>query len=271
MASKKPKEEKALETRGETAMQSFEYGADDIGAGFEHQTKADTTIPFVILLQALSPIISIEERDGVKAGMYFNTVTEEVWNRETGFLFVPATTRNFYAEWTPRIEGKSKFQGHHEIDSDEVRDAIAGAASFGKNKTKDGNDLVETFYVYGVICSEDGHAMSMSAMAFSSTKIRPYKAWMTRLSQFAVEGKRVPLYAHLTRFTSLQQKNEKGAFFVPAISSADPRGIRYSLLTQDDERFMMAKACRKLVDSGDARINPEQQASQGSGETETPF
>lgn len=272
----KPKTAEATEaiaTTGTTAMVEYDYG-DDEGKGFEHQTKADTSIPFIVLFQALSPQV-VEGTE--KPGSFFNTVTEQIWTKDQGLLFVPATTRHYFAEWTPRDQGGG-FHGHHEIDEPMVLDSIKRSKKFGKYSTPDGNVLTETFYVYGIICSENGEPESMGVIAFWSTKIRSYKSWMSRLHQVRVNtasGKRrPPLYAHLTRITSVLKKNTDGnQFYVPVISTGDQRGIYESLIPPSDERFQMAKACAELVDSGDAKVDFSKQADAGdkaSGE-EVPF
>lgn len=260
MASTKKDIEKLPDAQ---ALVVHEYGEDE-GKGFEHQTKADTSIPFVVLLQGLSPQVA----DGKgKPGDFFNTVTEQVWSRDQGFLFVPATTRHVFTEWVPRDKGGG-YRGQHTPDDDVVMKAVKNAARFGKYQTDEGNQLTETFYVYGVISSEDGQAESMAIIAFWSTKIRPYKGWMTRLRQTAIvdaQGRRVrpPLYAHLSRITSTTQKNNEGTFSVPVISSGDPRGIVQSLLQPNDERFLMAKACMQLVDSDQAKVDYSQTKGEG--------
>lgn len=254
-------EEQNIAKIGTTALASIDYGEDAVvadgkeaGRGYEHQGKADVSIPFMNLLQSLSPIV-VEGK--AKPGDWFNTVTEELFGKDTGFLFVGGTTRRMFTEWTPRDKGGG-FRGQHEVESDVVTKAIKNSARFGKYLTDDGNTLNETFYVYGALCDER-QALTMAVIPFWSTKIRAYKAWMTRLRQATiVDGRgtkvRPPLYAHLSRVTSVQQKNEKGTFFVPTIVAAN-KTIVDSLLRPDDERFMMAKACMQLVDSGEAKVD----------------
>lgn len=249
-------EEQGVVVRDDNTMTMYDYG-EDAGKGFEDLGKSELSIPFVVLLQALSPIV-VEEK--AKAGQFFNTVTEQLWERDKGFLFVPSARRHYYAEWTPRTEGGG-FHGHHLPESAEVREAIKNAQKFGKNKTPDGHDLVETFYLYGVIVDEDLLPESYAAIAFSSTKIRPYKRWITKVSMFT-KGK-IPLYANLVRITSKQEENEKGKFYVPVFSAAK-ENLAASLLQKDSEPYIMGKQCAALIDSGDAVIDPNQQSAHGA-------
>lgn len=268
--AKKSESKEIEKTPESTALAVYDYGEDE-AKGFEHQTKSDTSIPIINLLQGLSPMV----KDGRgRPGDFFNTVTEHIWRREEGFLFVPATTRHVFVEWVPRKQGGG-YRGQHEPDSEIVLKAVKSAAKFGKYVTDDGNTLSETFYVYGVICGEDGAAESMAIAPFWSTKIRAYKGWMTRLRQTVIaggEGRRVrpPLYAHLTRIKSVETKNVEGEFYIPVISSGDARGITQSLLQPDDERFLMAKACMQLVDSGEAKVDFSKTKGDGDEEGDGP-
>lgn len=252
-----------------SAMVVHDYG-EDVDKGFEHQSKSDVTIPFMTLLQSNTPIVTAGERVEARPGCWWNTATDIIYPQKDGFLFVPSTTRHKFGKWTPRDKGGG-FHGHEDPESEVVQKAIKNAAKFGKYKTDDGIDLVETFYVHGVVCSEfvddskTGDPESMAMLAFSSTKIRAYKSWMTRVSQLLLStprGKvRPPLYAHLCRITSRQDKNEKGTFWVPVIQSAIDGSLVASLLPPSDERFLMAKQTMELIDSNAAKIDYSKQGA----------
>lgn len=278
MASKKDNEEKKTEIQktGPTAMAVHDYGEDAVGAtdvakGFEHQDKADMAIPFMKLCQPLTPVVA-EGR--AKMGDYMNTVTDEIfpanWSKETkigttGFYFVAGTTRHVFVEWVPRDAGGG-YRGQHNVEDPIVLKAIKESQKFGLYKTPEGNRLVETFYAYGAICDEHS-ALSMAVVAFESTRIKAYKAWMTRLRGVLIEqGTRKvkpPLYAHLTKFSSREMRADKNIWAVPTTVSAHPDGIIASLLSPDDERFQMAKACMMLVDAGEAKVDYSKQRDAG--------
>lgn len=270
MATKK--DEAIEKTQAPGALVEYEYGEDE-GKGYEHQSAADTRIPIISLCQDLSPAVKARKAN---VGDFVNTVTEQIWEGKNGFLFVPATTRHTVVEWVPRDKGGG-YRGQHALDSDIVLQAIEEHkknpdAGFGEWYTPDGNELVETFYVFGALCGEDGTAEGMVLVPFWSTKIRPYKGWMTRLRQTLItdaQGRRVrpPLYAHLTRIKSTMDRKGNNDFAIPVIESGDQRGIVQSLLRPDDERFMMAKACMQLVDSGDAKVDYSATRGEEGGET----
>lgn len=249
------------------ALVEYDYG-DDEGAGFEHQTAADVSIPFIILLQALTPSV-VERTDPMAmSGNMYNTVTERYYDRDKGFLFVPATTRHVYVKWVPRDKGGG-FRGHLMPEDPIVQKAIKDSLKFGKYTMTEGDELlqlVETFYVYGAICDENGGAEGMALIAFTSSKIKPYKKWITKLRDLRIprpNGKppiKPPLYGNLCRMTAFGTKNTKGQpYFNFAVGPGDPRGLTSSLLHGDDPRFLLAKACGELVDSGQAKVDFEKQ------------
>lgn len=269
----KDEETAIVKTEEPGALAVYDYG-EDAGSGFEHQTSADASIPFIVVLQALSPNVVERSHPMALPGNFYNTVTEQYYDRDKGFLFVPSTTRHMYGRWVPRDQGGG-FRGHVTPEDQEVQKAIKNSQKFGKYLNDDGLQLTETFYVYGAVCTEEGDADGMALIAFTSTKIKAYKKWMTRVRALRIpikgrEPVQPPLCANLTRFVAGAEKNTKGSFFVFSPQSGDPRGLMQSLLMPTDPRFQMAKACRELVDSGKAKVDFDKQEKPADGE-ETPF
>lgn len=252
---------------------AYDYGEDE-GAGYEGQSSADVLIPFLTVLQQLSP--QVEDIDAAKPGMLINTVTNDLFDGEAGVVFVPATTEHCYIEWVPRDEGGGGgqgFVGRHEIDSDVVKKA-RDTQEFGKYRTEAGNHLVETFYVYGVLVTPDG--IEPMVVAFSSTKIKPYKGWMTKARSIQIhlpDGRRItpPLFAHRFRITTIKQKNPKGTFhnFVVGFDGADASSAR---LSTDDEIYMAARSIKEMVQGGQAKADMSAGDGSEAGSSEdSPF
>ncbi len=247
----------------------FDYG-EDAGRGFENQTNDEKQVPFLALLQDLSPQVTGsdgKEYPGAKAGKLFNTVTEEVLGGDA--FFVPAHREHIYTEWRPRTQGGG-FVGRYAKDDPVVVEAVRTAKEFGKYKTPAGNELVETFYLYGVLCREDGD-LQPAVVAFTSTKIAVFKKWNTQVSLCTVpqpDGRRPrpPYFAHLVKISSVRQTSPKGTFFNLVLSPAKD-SIRASLLQTDDPRFLAARALADMVASGAAKAAENTQAA----EENTPF
>lgn len=225
---------------------------DFLGEGFENQTQDDIAIPFINLLQSMSPEVQDGGIDGAKPGMLINSVTQELYSE---IEFVPAFSKHVFVEWVPRDQGGG-IVATHNVDSELVR-KVRVEQEFGKYRTPEGNDLIETFYLFGV-ASEDGNPLGMAVIAFTSTKIKSYKAAMTRLRTFTIpqkDGRRVspPMYAHLLKLSTKTQKNSKGTFYVPALTPAIENDVSKSLLPTSDIHFQMARECYDLVKEGKAQ------------------
>ena len=251
-----------------TAMAEYGAYADYAGAGFENQTSDDYSIPFLQILQALSP--QLQENDSLRQGMILNTVTGEVWDGKKGIAFVPATTQHVYVEWKPRDAGGG-FVGIHEVNSDLVNHAKAASAEYGKYSTPDGNELIETFYVYGIALDDDGNA-SEAVLAFSSTKIKKYKGWMTKAKTIQIplpDGRRIPapLFAHRYRLKTVSEKNNKGPFFNWDAIAFDGENAQQARLLPDDPLFQSAVNIKSMIEQGKARAAYESQAP-GSADEE---
>lgn len=248
----------------------FDYGAD-ANSGYENQSSSDYQIPFLVLLQAMSPQCGDPEDGGVEGarpGMLFNSVTHEVFSGKDGVEFVPAYTEHLFLEWVPRDQGGG-IVGRHTPDSEIVARAKANS-DFGKYKTPSGNDLVEAFQIYGVLVGEDGDANGMAVISFTSTKIKVYKNIITKLRMFTIktsDGRKInpPLFAHKLRISSFKDRNSQGEFHNFVVNPAVDKDVRASLIDPTSSLFEEAKQCMEMVKSGIAQADYASQTHEGSG------
>jgi len=279
MSKKDEKEgrEVAAQEKG-GAVAQYDYG-DDEGSGFEQHTKDDYKLPFLAVLQGLSPQV-VDGMPGATPGKIFNTVTNAVYDGKAGIGFVPCFTHHCFGEWMPREKGGG-LVAIHETSSSVVKLAREKAeedgAAFGKLKTDADNDLIETFYVYGIAVHPNGEEQAV--VAFTSTKIKKYKGWMTMARNVVIvkpDKRKVnpPLFAHRYRLTTAKESNNKGEFFnfEVAFDGADASEAR---LAPDDPLYFAAKGCKQLVASGVAKADFSTQNSAagkgGASEEEIPY
>lgn len=252
------------------AVVAHNYG-EHAGAGLEGQDSSHLSIPFLNLLQALSPQLE-DENLSVKAGMLFNSVTNDAYDGKTGVEFVPAHIDHLITEWVPKEKGGG-WVGVHDLASDIVVHARETSEDRNKLRTTSGNDLVETFYMYGIVV-EDETPVGMAVIAFTSTKIKSYKAWNTKRQmfphrKFGIVGE-PPLFAHRIRLTSVKQKNAKGEFYNFVLTPAVGGDIGKSLLAPDSDCLVAAMQVRDMVKGGQARAAFET-ADNAVGESAPPF
>lgn len=275
MASKKKNELAKKGAAGALALPGGHDYGDDVGSGWENTGSKDFTIPFLAIIQAMSPQVQETEAEfnaDAKAGSLMNTASQELFDGKDGVEFVPCYTQHLFVEWKNRQTDGGGFIGIHNADSDVVRAAQKASTTFGKYlvPVEEGtdHDLVETFYIYGLVVRGD-EIVTPCMISFSSTKIKAYKGIMTPLRQ--VKGQ-PPLFAFKLRITTVAEKNTKGTFhnfkIVPANGSAVD-----SLIAPDHEFFLAGREFKKQVAEGNAKVNHSgAQAGEGSGgEKDAPF
>jgi hypothetical protein len=208
-----------LAERKSTAVgQVLDYG-DYAGSGLEGVTSDEMVIPFINVLQALSP--EVEEVEGAKAGMLFNKGTQELIPGDTGFLFLPVARQLAFVEWKPRKQGGGLI-GRHNEDADIVQSAKKACAERGEDprftllwtgKPEESHELRQTYYLYGYVLeqSEAGYdPIGQALLSFNGTKIKVYKNWLTPINMLK---NRPPLFAHPTRVGTFKDGNSKGEFY----------------------------------------------------------
>lgn len=264
MAGKRKKKDDAIAAPENTDLDTFDYG-DDAGSGHENIDQSHYQIPFLVLLQKISPQCE-DEDSGHKPGMIWNSVSEESVSGSDGLVFVPVKVDRKFVEWRPRDAGGG-FVGHHEPSSDLVKHAVATAERFGKNKTTDGNDLVETYYVYAVLENGDG-----VLIAFTSTKIKAYRRWISRLSKIRVgknRDQKPPLWAFRTRVTSAKRQNEQGTYYVFDLAFAEKDDAKSSLIAPDSDLFQAGKTFAAMIAKGAVEVNYDKAKESNKDEDES--
>ena len=261
--AKKPKDETAMEEAKPQSVVAAEAYAADAGAGFENQTQDDVAIPFLGILQSLSPQVAEKTVKGAEPGLLINTVTNELFEE---VIFVPAITQHLFVEWVPRDSGGG-FVGIHEVNSPVVSKAKEQAKlnnkGFNELVTPEGNELSETFYLFGIIVKDD--EFEPVVMAFTSAKIKVYKKWNTPISTFMLKtisgGKptkvKPPMYSHQVKVsTFLDTSSKKGNHHNFVLEPLNGE-IRNSLLAPDSAEYQAAKAVYESFQLGTAKVNYE--------------
>ncbi len=254
------KKQAVVETKNNAIVNASEY-AQYAGQGFENHTKDDYAVPFLGLLQTNSPLCTTHAT--ARAGMLVNTVTQDVYDGQKGIVFIPSATQHTVIEWKPDRGG---FVAMHDMGSELVQ-KVREEQEFGKWKTQTGNDLTETFSVYGICVHEDGTSEQM-IISFSSTKIKTYKRWMAKARTIQIplpDGKRInpPLFAHKYRITSLLEKNAKGSFFNFSIGF-DGEDAASCRLAPSSDLFQEAYAFAERIRSGEVKAAHDSQTGVGA-------
>lgn len=188
---------------------------DAAGAGNEEITQRDLMIPFLRLLQDLNP--QVKKRDeahvaGAESGMYYETVTQELWSGEDGILVIPCHYQFMVNEWVKRKHGGGFVASHPNM-----------AAAIENCVDSEKHDLVDTHQHAVLIQYEDG-SWGEAIFPLKSTGIKASKHLNSMVtgktdSFIDQDGEEqtyeLPRFHAIWRFTSMERSNEKGDFFVP--------------------------------------------------------
>jgi hypothetical protein len=245
-----------------TEVASFE---EDAGAGFENADADSFTIPYLIVLQSNSP--QIDEDDpkyitGAKAGMFMNTVTEELFDEVT---CVPVHYEHKMVEWVPRDAGGG-FRGQYDIDDPKVLDLERG--DDGKFILDNGNFMADTRYHFILVMKEDG-AFEPVVLSLTSTQIKKSKNWMTQMNNLKIKGSKgmftPATFSHKYTITSVGESNDKGNW----------KGWKFSMdsILAPEEMYMYAaaKEFRDAISKGAARAAQPMETEAGTGKEDVPF
>ena len=238
------------------------------GTGLEEASAGDYAIPFLRVLQSMSP--QLKKSDGqyiaeAQEGNFFNSVTNKVYDGDTGVLIIPCAYKKKYIEWIPREKGGGFVSDQH--DSAEL--AKCTKDDSGKFIMENGNQLVETAEYYSLIAEEDS-APEQVLLSLTSSQLRFSRRWNTMLNKATVntavgETVQAPMLAYTYRLTSIPQSNDQYSWMGLSVERAHPTSMSLAKIAME---FM--KAARQ----GEVNVQQEQESAVSNteeGEEEIPF
>lgn len=231
----------------------------DEGKGLEGADKESFAIPFLAVLQTKSPQVEDELVEGAKAGMFFNTITNELFKT---VKVIPCGFQRKYIQWGLREDGGG-FKGiHNPIDVDsgklETYTDDKGRLRFGDDQLKD------TRIHYLMVQSASG-AWAPAVLSLSSTQIKKSKRFMSLIQgvEFKTDtGKPFtpPSYANLFDITTVKEKNDMGSWF--GIEVVKDRRIQ----DNEAELYVKCKSFSEQVSAGTVKVaEPTDEDSKDDG------
>ena len=256
-----------------TAVAPVSDYADDLGSGFEDTTGEDLKVPLITAIQSNNPQVMpghAKYLAHAKPSMLLNTLTGETHDGAVGVEFIPVRRVRQFMEFVPRTQGGGVV-ARHDPNEPAVKRARAGKP-YGKIENfGDGNELVESVNVYGLLIDAQGK-VSEANVPFQSTNIDAYKTmYSIALAQRVPVGNGqtapLPLFAHRWRLRTTFAQNKKGQWFKLVLTPA-AETIEASRLAQTDPLYQRAKAFDKLIHAGRVTDNFDDAAKSdiGTGE-----
>lgn len=233
------------------------------GAGFEGTDQDSFALPFLQVLQKGSPMCDEDDAayvEGAKAGMLYNTVTQEMIDGKTGIEIIPCCFKRSYIQWGGRESDEGGFKGEFspvEIDAMVARGEVVEhegklykANAEGKVKEKKDDYFADTRSHYILIKAADG-TVSQAILSLASTQIKASKMLMMALSQRKMDtpaGKLTPpTFANIVKMTTQGQSNSKGSW----------SGVKFEItgLVTDEYTYKEALAFHNSFVSGEVKAD----------------
>lgn len=277
--AKKPEEKTAVAIPANSSLPAMPFDIDlghDAGAGMEGADKDSFAIPFLGVLQKISPQCDEAEAkyiEGAKGGQLFNTVTQQLYDGKEGVVFIPCAFQRRFLRWGPRGGENSGFKGeflpeavaemrqHGEVVEHEGR--LYFPLENGKVDEKKCDRLSDTRNHFGIVYDpETGSAMQV-LLSLGSTQIKKSKQLMAMLSAVKVQGPKglvtPPTWSNMVRITTVPESNDKGSWYGVKIA---PEGF-----VPNRDLYDMGKAFHDLIAAGEATIDYNQ-ADAGSASSD---
>ena len=221
---------------------------EDLNLGFEEVTSSDIQIPFLRIIQALSPQIKKTDSEfieGASQGDIFNTVTHSTWSGDEGIVVIPVYFQTKFLEFVPRSQGGG-FVGELSAASEEVRAAIRDTDT-GMEMLENGNELVRTAQHYIKLVHEDG-LLEGAIIDMKKTQLKRSRIWMALMMMQKRNGKTLPQFAKTYRLKSVEDGNDKGSWYSWSVSV---EGEVPSI-----DAYLECKEFYSGVSSGELRLTP---------------
>ena len=179
-------------------------------SGFENIGADDIAIPFIKVLQALSPEVRGKTKiKGAKEGDFINSVTLALLGNQ--IILVPCAYEKAYVEWKLREDGGGYIQKH-------ATSAILDNCNRdekNRNILPNGNQVVDTAYHYCLLVYED-ESFDQVVVSLTSTQLKKSRRWNSMALALKIEvGNKSftpPMYSHTYVAKTVEEDNDIGSW-----------------------------------------------------------
>lgn len=215
--------------------------AADAGMGLEGADKDSYAIPFLTVLQGLSP--QLETVNGAKPGLFINTITNEIFKT---VQVIPCAFQRRFIRWAPREEGGG-FRGQYSPVAVETGKVDGLERTDEGRYAVEGDELKDTRHHYLLLQSASG-SWQPALMSLASTQVKKSKRWLSLIQGIEMrtpQGKTFnpPSFSHIYQLRAVKEENNQGAWWGLEVEVVGP--------VEDVELYNRAKAFHKSVASGE--------------------
>lgn len=272
-AKKKAPGKSVAKAKSNALSTAIDFSAD-VGAGLQNVDQDSLAIPFLTVLHFQSPQVikgNADYVEGAESGMFFNSVTKELFDGESGVRFIQCDYTRRFVQWGSRNSGGG-YKGDYSVDEAADMEQAGTVVKHemklmypindtGEISDKKSDVLVDTRNHLGLMYSEASEEWQPCWMPMKSTNIKHSKALVTALNNIKrqdASGKKVTPPTFLTEclLTSAPESNDEGDWF----------SIRPALVgdVESAELYHQGKSFYESMQKGEAKVNyAAEEATQG--------
>ena len=224
------------------------------GQGMETIGAEDMQIPFLRLLQPLSPqLIKTDSKfiKGSSAGDIFNTVTGEFWDAEDGVNVLMCAYTTKFLEFQLRETGGG-FMGELDANNPDIRKTQRVGAN---ELLPNGNELVRSAQFLVLAYDENGMTTQMIC-DMKKTQMKVAKQWNTRRAGLKIMHPtkglfNPPMWSVPWKLTSTQESNDKGSWFNYQVQQLEMESVPMPALQEAKQLYLSYRAGEIKMSSGE--------------------
>ena len=235
------------------------------GQGFEDADKDAFAIPFIRILQGQSPQIDKNEESyikGAEQGMFFNTVTNELYGTE--LKVIPVHYGRDFIEWLPNRGGFAAAHGPDPTVLDRVREVNEKNESILDN----GNIISDHRNHFILLVGK----LDQGPIIFSLTGsgIKHSRKWMSLMNNLLIpkSSKKAPMFAGVWVMKTVLNTNDDGKWYM--VGNRSSTAISFDRWVSKEELDAALQA-RELVTSGRAKADYDSLKEKSQDNDDVPF
>lgn len=231
----------------------------DAGAGADNVTARDLAIPFLVILQSMSPQVDKKKPEfikGAEPGFVLNTVTGEMHKEPVELTVVPCYYEQKLIEWQPRESGGGLVAIY------DITDPIAQKAKRDPATNRDvlpNNNLLVTTSQHYVLQVKDDGSFEPAVISMTSTQLKHSKRWNSMMANVKMKSPdgRVftpAVFSHQYKVKVKGETNNKGSWH--------GWDLELDKQVSDPELYMAAKQFYQAVSQGRVKATPPAAAAE---------
>jgi hypothetical protein len=233
----------AVKENTELSTDVLDFSAD-ASQGLENVDKDSLAIPFLQVLQPLSP--QIENVEGAKAGKLINTITNELMDEA---YVIPVAFQRRFIRWALRENGGG-YKG--EMTAAEV-EALNIQRDDKNRLIYEGDELKDTRNHFVILANKELTKFQPALFSLSSTQIKKSKRWLSLIQGIQMKdanGKifTPPSFSHIYSIKTVKESNDQGFWYGVDIGIVGP--------LQSRAVYESAKAFHNQIVSGKVNVQP---------------